>query len=404
LVLGRITLPLSEETAAAFQKNWTDDPGKDYQAFTDAWNFNNTLLEWHEIELKSSLLKTVAQLSSKVFLGDEICRNPDWLRITVEYSVHSFLAAESLRIWPKILRPIASRFLPGCRKVRAEMEEARRIITPVLEKRRAQKREALQKGETTKQYNDAMEWMEESAKGRKYDPPVGQMAFSVAAIHTTSDMMTQLIYDLCGKDDLIKALREEVISVLSADGWQKTSLYKLKLMDSTMKESQRLKPMSIGMSFNCPGEGNLSWHPLIVSMRRVATDHIALSDGTKIPKDTPIMVSAHNMWEESVYPNPHEFDPYRFLNLRGIPGKDTSAHFVSPSVEHMAFGFGRHACPGRFFAGNEIKIALCHILLKYDFQLVDGKRPELERVGVSLNANSQGRILIRRRQEEIPLP
>lgn len=203
--------------------------------------------EWHEIELKPSLLKTVARLSSRVFFGEEIYRNRDWLRITVEYCVHSFLAAESLPIFPKILRPFASRLLPGCRQVRAEMDEARRIITPVLEARHAENLQALQNSQTAKKYNDAMEWMEESAKGRKYDPAVGQMAFSVAAIHTTSDMITQLIYDLCGEDDLVKVLRDEVITVLSEDGLRRTSLYKLKLMDSTMKESQRLKPMSIVM-------------------------------------------------------------------------------------------------------------------------------------------------------------
>lgn len=231
----------------AFQANWTDDRGKFSELFLSVQIYTHQRGEWHEIELKPSLLKTVARLSSRVFLGEEICRNQDWLRITVEYSVHSFLAAESLRIWPKMLRPIASRLLPGCRQVRAEMDEARRIITPVLEARRAENLQALRNSQTAKQYNDAMEWMEKSAKGRKYDPAVGQMAFSVAAIHTTSDMMTQLIYDLCGKDDLIKALRDEVITVLSEDGLQRTSLYKLKLMDSTMKESQRLKPMSIGM-------------------------------------------------------------------------------------------------------------------------------------------------------------
>ncbi|KFG78518.1 hypothetical protein MANI_010582 [Metarhizium anisopliae] len=127
------------------------------------------------------------------------------------------------------------------------MDEARRIITPVLEARHAENLQALQNSQTAKKYNDAMEWMEESAKGRKYDPAVGQMAFSVAAIHTTSDMITQLIYDLCGEDDLVKVLRDEVITVLSEDGLRRTSLYKLKLMDSTMKESQRLKPMSIVM-------------------------------------------------------------------------------------------------------------------------------------------------------------
>jgi hypothetical protein len=41
----------------------------------------------------------VAQLSSKVFLRDKICRNPDWLRISVDYTVETFLAAEVLQLW-----------------------------------------------------------------------------------------------------------------------------------------------------------------------------------------------------------------------------------------------------------------------------------------------------------------
>ena len=72
------------------------------------------------------------------------------------------------------------------------------------------------------------------------------MTFSVAAIHTTSDMLTQVLYDLCGRDALIQALREEVITVVQEEGWTKPTLYKLKLMDSVLKESQRLKPISVG--------------------------------------------------------------------------------------------------------------------------------------------------------------
>jgi cytochrome P450 len=91
-----------------------------------------------------------------------------------------------------------------------------------------------------------MQWMEESAEGRPYDPAVAQLSFSLAAIHTTSDMLTQALLDLCGKDDLIKELREEIVTVIQGEGWKKTTLYKLKLMDSVLKESQRLKPVSIG--------------------------------------------------------------------------------------------------------------------------------------------------------------
>jgi cytochrome P450 len=90
-----------------------------------------------------------------------------------------------------------------------------------------------------------MEWIEECAKGRPYNPITAQLSISIAAIHTTSDLVTQVLYDLAGKQDLIQALREEVIAMLREDGWKKSTLFKLKLMDSVLKETQRMKPSDI---------------------------------------------------------------------------------------------------------------------------------------------------------------
>jgi hypothetical protein len=133
------------------------------------------------------------------------------------------------------------------RQIRAEKQEANDIITPVLEERRRAKEAQIREHRTPEHYVDAMQWMEDSAKGRPYDPAVSQLAMSVVAIHTTSDMLTQVLLDLCGKDGLIKELRQEIITVIQEEGWKKSTLYKLKLMDSVLKESSRLKPIGIGM-------------------------------------------------------------------------------------------------------------------------------------------------------------
>lgn len=201
--------------------------------------------DWHTLALKPTLLQMVAQVSSRIFLGDQICRNQEWLRITVSYTVDSFMAAFGLRHWPAFLRPLVATFLPSCRKIRRELDEASSIITPVLEERRKAKAEAIRKGIPPDQFNDALQWMEDVAKGKEYDAVAVQMAFSLAAIHTTSDMLTQVLYDLCGKEDIIQALRQEVIDVFQDEGLGKTTLQKLKLMDSVLKESQRLKPVSL---------------------------------------------------------------------------------------------------------------------------------------------------------------
>lgn len=70
--------------------------------------------------------------------------------------------------------------------------------------------------------------------------------------------------------------------------------------------------------------------------------------------------------------------------------------------EPQAFGHGQHACPGRFFAINEVKIALAHLVMKYDFRVV-GDEPKPERLGVQLLADSKARVEFRRREAEIDL-
>lgn len=46
--------------------------------------------------------------------------------------------------------------------------------------------------------------------------------------------------------------------------------------------------------------------------------------------------------------------------------------FVTTTKDFMHFGYGRHACPGRFFAANEIKLIMARLLVEYDLKMPDG--------------------------------
>lgn len=275
----------------------------------------------------------------------------------------------------------------------------------MLEERRQAKEAAIRVGKTPERYLDAMQWLEESARGRYYDPVVAQLSFSHAAIHTTSDLLTQVLFNLCGREELTQKLRDEIITVTQAEGLKKTTLFKLKLMDSVLKETQRLKPVAVGESIQnslCPAPQSfyeISHQLFLTTMRRLAEEDIELSDKTFIPKGELIVVACDKMWDPDTYPNPSTFDPYRFVKFREKPGHEMSAQLVSTSPEHLGFGFGKHTCPGRFFAANEIKIVLCHILLKYDVKLADGCEPRIRSNGLSLNADPIARISIRRRAD-----
>lgn len=108
--------------------------------------------------------------------------------------------------------------------------------------------------------------------------------------------------------------------------------------------------------------------------------------------------------DEDVYPEPHRYNPYRFIEMRKTPGGENKAHLVSATAEHFGFGHGIYACPGRFFAANELKIALAHILLKYDWKLAEGCE-DLQPVAAGFHYayNPKIKLLIKRRKEELDL-
>ncbi|GIJ83279.1 hypothetical protein Asppvi_002098 [Aspergillus pseudoviridinutans] len=360
--LNKITVPLSEECSLSLQEIFTDNE----------W--------WHDIVLKDDIIRIVARLSSKVLLGDELCHDARWLKLTAQYTTVAFQAAQYLRIFPYYSRYFIHWLLPGCWSARAQVKEARSIIGPVLKQRRRQNAALQAQGKKLVEYNDSIEWFEQAAKGTYYDPAISQLMMSFSSIHTSADLITQTIFDLAEHLEMIAPLRKEILAVLGEHGWTKIALYKLKLMDSVVKETQRLKPV------------------LSASMRRVATADVKLSDGTTIRKDSMVAVSARGQRDPAVYKDPDHWDGYRFYNMRQTAGHECVAQLVSTSPDHLGFGHGQHACPGRFFAANEVKIFLCHFLLKYDFKLAEGSMPRPRCSGFHINCDPVAKISLRRRQ------
>jgi cytochrome P450 len=139
-------------------------------------------------------------------------------------------------------------------------------------------------------------------------------------------------------------------------------------------------------------------------MNRVATAPFRLADGTLIPKGTKLGVSSHALWDAAIYPSPEKFNGYRFLRLRQQPGNENAWQLTTTRPEDIAFGHGKHACPGRFLAANEIKIVLCHLLLKYEWRLARGQgEPKIFANGIMLDSDPTVRVEVRRRVPEVEL-
>jgi cytochrome P450 len=71
------------------------------------------------------------------------------------------------------------------------------------------------------------------------------------------------------------------------------------------------------------------------------------------------------------YPEGDVFDGFRHYKLRqgGTATDHARNQFVTTNESNLAFGYGRHACPGRFFAANEIKMILARVILDFDIKM-----------------------------------
>ncbi|OGM43968.1 hypothetical protein ABOM_007975 [Aspergillus bombycis] len=360
--LESLTVPISDETTFAISQTFTDRK------------------DWHAIPLKHMVMEIVVRISSRIFTGPELCRDPEWLQISIQYTISAMRAVHELRRYHPLARPIMHWYLSSCGVLRRMIEKTRMIMNRVIENRQL---EQYRKGRID--HNDALEWFEQNAKGQAYDPAITQLVLMFVSAHTTTDLLTQVILDLARNQEWIEPLRAEVQAELAKNGRGGFSPHNLKLLDSVIKETQRLKPIGI------------------TSMRRIATETVQLSDGTSIAKGTSLMVLADRHWDHFLYNDANRFQGDRFLRKRAERGNDAAASLVGISPDHLGFGYGLHACPGRFFAALEVKIVMCHILLKYNWKLPVGEDPQPQKLGVFLDSDPVAVVNIQRRDEEVKL-
>lgn len=125
-------------------------------------------------------------------------------------------------------------------------------------------------------------------------------------------------------------LRRDFQGAVTAGGGVMTTqaLYNMKLLDSVMRESQRINPFNV------------------MRMQRVTLKPMRFSDGVEVPAGVDLAVpSILPMRDPEVYSDPARFDPYRFAHLRSGEAEDPLGYgnkdvyqFISVARENM----GKH--------------------------------------------------------------
>ncbi|KAG6329984.1 hypothetical protein ID866_9105 [Astraeus odoratus] len=208
------------------------------------------------------------------------------------------------------------------------------------------------------------------------------MMMNFAAIHTTANTFTQALYHLAVNPQFAKSLREEVEAVVEEDGWTKEALGKMRRVDSFLKET--LRHEGIGL----------------VTTERLALRDITLSDGTFLPKGTLTQIATSNIHHDpDVYDNADVFEPFRFADLAD-DGEGNKHQIVSVNSASLAFGYGKVACPGRFFVAIVLKMMLAHTVLSFDVKVDEsGLHPKNLVIGQAIVADPKARIMFRKRSD-----
>jgi len=152
--------------------------------------------------------------------------------------------------------------------------------------------------------NDMLMWLMSEAKGveRSLEGVARRLLLiNFASIHATSLTLTLVLYRLLANSEYIEPLREEVDAVIREEGWTKAGIDKMHKMDSFLRESQRLDSLTI------LGSMRLTLRPL------------TLSNGMTIPAGVLVAIpTSATHRDEITYPNPDEFDGFRFAKVKGM--------------------------------------------------------------------------------------
>ena len=188
----------------------------------------------------------VARMSAKIFMGDPACRDPEWLRISIDFTYDMFLAAFTMRMFPPWMHPIVAHFVPARWRLRRQMRAAKRIVGGLMREHR----EAKKSGNNQ---DTLLGWMVDN--GDEKETSISEMAarqcvLTLASIHTTSMSVSNMLFDLCAHPEWFSVLTEEIDEAVAKYGMlgrdagmnPKQWLQTLEKMDSFFVESQRINP------------------------------------------------------------------------------------------------------------------------------------------------------------------
>ncbi|KAI9019971.1 cytochrome P450 [Phycomyces nitens] len=301
----------------------------------------------------------IAKASASIFVGEKLADNPLLIdsfknmvidvgsELTPNPWIEPFPLLVYLRMW------YIGKTAPSCKK---HKDQLRKAIGPELEDRLYQ----MKNNPQWEKPDDILQRIieEEDLIGDSYIECVVDLitALIFASIHTTSEASTVVLYRILANPEIVDELRKEQEEVFREEGTDKNFgaqvftrdiIKKFVKLDSVCREASRLKSefIKFGHEYDGPSPITLSNGAII------SPGDDVLIDLWKNHRDSEIQ---HGMED------PCEFKPFRFVNA--------DKQSTKVGEDYLVFGMGRHACPGRWFAMQEVQTIVSMLIREYDIK------------------------------------
>ncbi|KAF2258646.1 cytochrome P450, partial [Lojkania enalia] len=164
---------------------------------------------------------------------------------------------------------------------------------------------------------------------------------------------TTMIFRLLEDKEYMEPLYQEAHAAIRKHGWSDGIFNELPKMDSFIRECLRFD----------------SAFPLSPT-RMVKGKPFTFFDGFTLPVGTRIAFPTDICQRDpNAISKPDVFDGFRFVDLAANTAKEQGGNCWAAnhcSSNNLAFGYGNHACPGRFIAVRLLKIMMCRLIIDYE--------------------------------------
>ncbi|CAJ2501341.1 Uu.00g041940.m01.CDS01 [Anthostomella pinea] len=270
---------------------------------------------WQNITIKSLAQEVAVRMASSIFGGHELAESEQWLQLFKTYTDDLYTAMNLLERFPRPLRKHIYRcFMHSFVVNREHLRLVRSLSSGARCDRYLCKKESVASGQGVPEFIDATAYIVECPKTSGHSVANIQATCMVTVIHIMEVLLDHVLLNLARNPIYIQPIRNQIVDALEDAGWQPESLDMMDLLDKQIQDAQD----------DIAGKGR---------------GLVAKVWSTVLPKKS---------MEE-------------LLRTHG---------------GHFGFGNAKYAELGkRCVQRSCLKIALCHLLMKYDWEAVD---PALE--------------------------